>query len=252
MSKSLLEDEEDQGIPGWIVTYGDMMSLLLTFFIMIVAMSEIRQERRFQAMIESLRRRFGHDTSMATPMPGPERPMNSPLAKLASLGRSRRADTMEGGDRVQAPLGENPRVQTIRPADDQTVGGVVYFPGHGAELTDEHQAVLRAAAERLRGKPQKIEIRGHTSSRPLTADSPFQSHWDLAYARCLQVMEALVEMGIERRRFRLAVAAQNEPVHLGSDPIRERENSRVDVSMLNELTDDLTGTAEDKARRIAP
>ena len=51
-----IEEEPEPGIPEWVVTFGDMMSLLLTFFIMLVSMSEIKEEERFQAMLESMRR----------------------------------------------------------------------------------------------------------------------------------------------------------------------------------------------------
>ena len=49
----MMEEEEQAGIPEWVVTFGDMMSLLLTFFIMLVSMSEIKEEKRYQAMVET-------------------------------------------------------------------------------------------------------------------------------------------------------------------------------------------------------
>ena len=57
-------EEEQAGIPEWVVTFGDMMSLLLTFFIMLASLSEIKAEQRYQAMAESIRRRFGHETAI--------------------------------------------------------------------------------------------------------------------------------------------------------------------------------------------
>ena len=57
-----VEQEDDAGgIPEWVVTFGDMMSLLLTFFIMLVSLSEIKQEEIFQAMVESIQRKFGYE-----------------------------------------------------------------------------------------------------------------------------------------------------------------------------------------------
>ena len=42
------EDDGGGGIPEWVVTFGDMMSLLLTFFIMLVSLSEIKEEQKYQ------------------------------------------------------------------------------------------------------------------------------------------------------------------------------------------------------------
>ena len=250
---SIADEEEQAGIPEWVVTFGDMMSLLLTFFIMLVSMSQIKDEERYQAMLESMRRRFGHDTAILSPMPGSAlRARNSPYSKIASMGRSRRVDTMRGGDKVRAPVGENPRVQTVRPGADQTIGGVLFFAEGSSKLTEGQKQTLRAAAREIRGKPQKIEIRGHTSTRPLSSGAPYKNHWDLAYARCVKVMDFLIKLGIDSKRIRLGVAAENEPLHIENDPLLLKENPRVEVFMLNELTGDLEGTSQErlKSRRI--
>ncbi|HOA53996.1 MAG TPA: flagellar motor protein MotB, partial [Thermogutta sp.] len=47
------------GAPEWVLTYGDMMSLLLTFFIMLAALSEVKKKDEFEMLAEALRRRFG-------------------------------------------------------------------------------------------------------------------------------------------------------------------------------------------------
>jgi chemotaxis protein MotB len=223
-----------------------MMSLLLTFFIMLVSMSEIKEQERFQALVDSMQRQFGHELSMATKVPGDLRPRNSKLARLATQGRAKRADTMNGGDKVRAPVGEHPQVRIIRPGDQRTIGGVVFFDDGTAELTDESQRQLRIAAEVLGGKTQKIEVRGHSSRKPLAADSAFRDHWELACARGRQTADFLISLGIDHRRIRISVAAENEPVDTGDDPNRLKENDRVEVFLLNELTRDLEGGGPDQ------
>ncbi|MHC4092412.1 MAG: flagellar motor protein MotB, partial [Planctomycetota bacterium] len=54
------------GAPAWMVTYGDMMTLLLCFFVLLVAMSEIKQEDKFLQVVESLRHAFGYETTLET------------------------------------------------------------------------------------------------------------------------------------------------------------------------------------------
>ena len=164
---------------------------------------------------------------------------------------ARRANTMNGGDKVRAPVGDNPRVWAIRPADDTTMGGVVHFQEGAGRLSSEDEQTVREAAEVIGGKPQKIEIRGHTSARPLPPDSPYRNHWDLAYARCYNTMEYLVGLGIDPKRIRIAVAAENEPAHISPDPQLRQQNARVEVLMLDELTEDLEGTEEEKQQRYS-
>ena len=45
-----IEEDPPAGVPEWVVTYGDMMSLLLTFFIMLVSMSKIKEEGTMRAL----------------------------------------------------------------------------------------------------------------------------------------------------------------------------------------------------------
>ena len=247
-------DDEDEavGIPEWVVTFGDMMSLLLTFFIMLVSMSEIKKEEQYQALVESFRRQFGHDDSMQSVVAGRAKPRNSHLASLATMGRAKRFSTHAGGDKVKAPVGDSPQVRIIRPGLKTAVGTVVYFDGENATLSDSALAEIQTQSFEFGGKPQKIEIRGHTSLRPLSPESEHKSHWDLAYARCLAVKQSLVDLGIDERRIRIAVAGRNEPFHIGTDPLLLKQNPRVEVFLLDEVIDDLVGTREEQERRRAP
>ena len=230
-------DEEDApaGIAEWVVTFGDMMSLLLTFFIMLFSMSEIRQEQKFQAILESLHQTFGYDSSTASIAPGKVTAKNAEFKTLASLGRAQRAHTMKGGAPVKAPVGDNKRVTAPRADGDPTIAGVVYFNEGDDILTKTDKRNLTAIAQRVAGVPQRIEIRGHTSNRPLEKQSTYKDHWDLAYARCRAVEKFLVEQGIDRSRIRLGVSAGNELKYKGTDKLLQKENPRVEVLVLHEI-----------------
>lgn len=242
-------EEEEAGIPEWVVTFGDMMSLLLTFFVLLFSMSEVKQDRS-QALLQSLRNQFGHDKSTAAMVPGPVSPMNSAIARLASMGRAQRMNTMNGGDKVKAPVGDHHRVRAIRPADETTLGGIIEFAESAGDLSAEAIKTIEQTAAIVKGKPQKIEIRGHTTARPLSPDSPYCNHWDLAYARAYKVYEQLIKCGIEEKRLRLSLAAENEPQHISPTEEQRQKNARVEILMLDELTKDLKGTSEERQQKF--
>lgn len=225
------EEEEVPGIPEWVVTFGDMMSLLLTFFIMLVSMSEIKEEKKFQAMLESMRRQFGHESSMASMIPGNSTPMNSSMQSIASMGRAKRKDIMRGGNKVKSVAGEDNLVRTIRPGKDTTVGGTIFFGEDSAELTEETRARLREIAQQIAGKPQKVEVRGHTSRKPVAGGG---DHWSLAYERCHVAMQYLIEQGIDPERIRLGSAGAHEPLDTNIKRESRQRNARVEVLMWDE------------------
>jgi len=237
-----IEEEPAAGIPEWVVTFGDMMSLLLTFFIMLVSMSEIKSEERYQAMVESMHEQFGHDRSLASLIPGNIRPRNSALEHVAAMGRAKKKDTANGGQKKKSVSGENEQVQIVRPGDDSSIGGVIFFAEGATELTEENRRALQQIINQIAGKPQKIEIRGHTSRRPIHPKAGMRDHWDLAYSRCRSTMEFLVEQGIDPARIRLGPAAAGEPLYNGVDPDRLKRNSRVQILMWDERVQELEGT----------
>ncbi len=229
------KEEESAGIPEWVVTFGDMMSLLLTFFIMLFSMSKLKEEE-FSVVVEALHRQFGSTASIASVVPGKAMPLNSAVNKLAILGRARRQDTMRGGDKVRAPVGDNPQVQSIRKAPDPTTGGNVFFKEGLSELDADGRQALEVTADEIRGKPQKIEVAGHTTSRPLEPNSPYRNHHDLAYDRCVKVREFLINSGIDPYRISMVVAGDSDPAYTGDDPVlAATRNARVEVKMYSQL-----------------
>ncbi|HJN10845.1 MAG TPA: OmpA family protein [Pirellulaceae bacterium] len=96
-----------------------------------------------------------------------------------------------------------------------------------------------------------IEVRGHTLRHPISASKQYRDNWDLAYARSRAVMQYLQDVvKIKPSRFRVSVAEANEPIHVGTDRAKLRQNSRVEVYMLNEVVADLTGTDVEKGKRF--
>ncbi|MCA9190211.1 MAG: OmpA family protein [Planctomycetales bacterium] len=248
-----MEEDPPMGIPEWVVTFGDMMSLLLTFFIMLVSMSEIKQEEKFQAMVESMRRQFGHELSMESTSPGTHKARSSEFRVLSTQGRAKKLDTHKGGAPTKAPVGDHERVRIVRPGGDTAIGTVVFFEEGEFEINDEGKAVLDAEIEQLSGKPQKIEVRGHTSPQlGIQSNQPMDA-MDLAYRRARSVMKYLIENhDIPPERIRPSTAGAWEPMYVSTDPEKTRKNPRVEVFLLDETAEKLSGTDEERAELTIP
>jgi len=222
---------------------------LLTFFIMLVSLSEIKSKEKYQALVDSMRKQFGHDTSNASMAPGDHKPRNARLAKLATEGRARRAHTFSGGDKVRAPVGDNPRVENIHPGERKATGGAIFFEVGSAELDERDKRDLQRIALEIGGKRQKIEIRGHTSNLPVPDDAPLQDKWQISHLRCRIAMDFLVSLGIDPQRIRLVAAGSHEPARIAEDPTLLKQNERVEIYLLAEVTEEFQGTGQDRSER---
>lgn len=239
------EESDEIGIPEWVVTFGDMMSLLLTFFIMLVSLSEIKEEETYQALVDSMQQQFGYQKTIDALTPGDSKPRRAEFAVLSTTGRAKKKDTAKGGVPEKAPVGEEQHVRIVRPGQMTAVGSVVFFDVGNDRLTKAGEDVLNQTAEQLRGKPQRIEVRGHVSAEFAARTSGTEEGMLLAIRRSAKVKRYLVEkQGIAAERFRVSSAGATEPITRNSPSGTFGSDSRVEVFLLDETVEDPRGTAD--------
>jgi flagellar motor protein MotB len=124
---------------------------------------------------------------------------------------------------------------------------VVVFEPESAELPTEGAGRIQRLLPVLAGKPNLIEIRAHSSRRPLPSDSPFQDHWELCYARSAAAMQFLATNGIELRRIRLSQSSPYEPISARMEPALQGENDCVEVFLLTEVVGGQPGREDPEA-----
>lgn len=237
---ALPEDDPPPGVPEWVVTYGDMMSLLLTFFIMLVSLSEVAGDKKYLQVLESLQKGIGYRAGKLSP-PGKHFPLNSMVEKLTTLGAH--SDTEKGKGGVKTPQsveGDDKRVFMHRHGKPIPVGQPVAFERADAELSAESRRRLEAIAEILKGKPNKIEVRGHTSFAPLPEGSPYSDRFGLAYARARAAFNVLAAEGVEKWRMRVIAVGDNEPPEMASDR-QTTQADRVEVVVLDAFSAEFIG-----------
>ncbi len=241
-----MNDEADViAIPEWVVTFGDMMSLLLTFFIMLVSLSEIKEEETYQALVDSMQQQFGYAKTIDAMTPGKSKPRESEFAVLSTTGRAKKKDTAKGGVPEKAPVGEEQHVRIIRPGQMTAVGSVVFFEVGSDRLDASSLNVLKQTAEQLRGKPQRIEIRGHVSAEFAARTMGTDQAMLLGIRRAAAVRRYLVETeGISSERFRMSSAEATEPITRNAAGGKFGNDSRVEVFLLDERIEDPRGIAD--------
>jgi len=218
------------GIPAWMVTFGDMMSLLLCFFIMLFALSIITPVR-FQALVDTLQQDF---TGYAGASRERVRSDKTTTTVSDSDARSRRISALAGGQPIPGPPGEQTDVHTIL-LDGETVrGGLIRFELGSSDLTDQARWELRGTLPILRGSPQKIEIRGYVA--PNEGGGMYQRDADLAFYRALSVVDYLVSHDLNQNFFEIVVAPSTLPslniLPAGTDP--RHAGASVEIRLLNQ------------------
>jgi len=225
-----------------MVTYGDAMTLLLCFFVILVSMSELKQDERFQKVMESLRRAFGGYVGSVGATPIKNDPTNTLIARLLELDVPVHTEKM-GDSEEEGIHGKKIRVTNVRNGIEVVVGGRITFERFSAALLPEGRALVANTAERLRGYNTKILIRGHATREPLPEDSIYEDARDLSYARARAVADELEKNGVRRIRMTLVTVGNTEPlVRQAYTEERRSLNRRVEILVTENLIEDCAGS----------
>jgi len=211
-----------KGGGAWKVAYADFVTAMMAFFLVmwIVAQSEQMKEaiaHHFNDPFAKESEEDGTVNQRPPRHPAPARVSEHPEHEREAGGSHSVLLTTQGGERT-------------------SIGTIVHFADDSAELDAEAQRRLKEIVPLLIGKPQKIEVRGHSSRRPLAAGAPFSDHWHLSYQRCQAVLAELEKLGIGHERLRLSQAAGFEPLASPDEQLSGGGYARVEVSLLNETT----------------
>ena len=236
------EPPPEEGAPLWMCTYGDLMSLLLCFFVMLFAMSIIT-EVKYEALVETLQKDFGYQGSSRTK----SQSTKTTTAISNTSERSRRTAALLGGLPIPAPQGEFSEVQTIRLTGEIVKGGLVRFELGNDELTEQAKKDLSVIFPVLYGSSNKIMIKGHVA--PTEGGGMYKRDIDLAWSRAINVMDNLISLGLKQDHFEISVADSTSIPNRanlppGTDP--KLAGASVEVFLLDQTTRSLKEDQRDQ------
>jgi len=216
---------EEPGIPGWIVTYGDMMSLLLCFFVLLISFSVI-DEKKFSKAVVSLKGAFGVLPKLASVVGSETAPPKKQREEAQRLARKlKRKMQVAGKDQdVKIEYDEQGGLKIVLP-------NKILFETARADLQPESYTVLQSVAELLAEVPAVfVEVRGHTDSRPLTSTAKYRDNYDLSYARADAVARRLhAAGGIPMNEFEVVACGPGQPVATNDTEDGQQANRRVEI-----------------------
>lgn len=276
------EEEEHVNHERWLVSYSDMITVLMGLFIVLYAMSQVDQAK-FEALRESLSEGFGITTGSTGVLDGsdgaldgdpaaaivPAQQAGDPVTGDEGLGepgvdpgslagadpsvvaeaRQEASHLVEVRDAVAAALADQGLQDAVSMRIDErglTIGLVaddVFFAAASADLTDTARQVLDAAGPTLAGLSEQISVEGHANVLPVSGRYP--TNWELSADRATQVLRHLVDDdGIAGSRIMAVGFGDQRPLVPGDDDQALAANRRVDLVILS--------SAPEKVRELLP
>ena len=262
------QKQKKENSERWLLTYSDMITLLMIFFIIMFAMSNVNQVK-YEQLAESLSGSMGEGASIfsgsAGVIPGDggnnvidigrpdgngsgsndQEPSGTsdgeatPTPTSAASGSLETEKDMEElqGDINQVledmDVGMNAGTHMIEKGLTVTFTNDIFFDSGKDVLKDEMKEGLSKIARLLNRVDNKIIIEGHTDNIPLSDTNKYTSNWQLSAARAANVVEYLVDHEkIDGTRISAVGYGEYSPVASNDTAEGRRQNRRVDIIIL--------------------
>ena len=259
--------EVRSGSPPWLMTFADLMVLLMCFFVLMLSFSEM-DEQKFKVMSGSLADTFGvqaettaTDTprgtsvealafSPAVPEPTAENEVRQHTVDSSSntldAGLELRLRELEAQENAAAAQAQQLRALFRQDMDDgrllirQEGSNVVIqllekgsFPSGSAALEPGSRETLARIGTLVADMMGAITVSGHTDDVPVRSGGLYRSNWELSAARAASVAHELLAAGLDPKRLMVSGHADTQP-RVANDTAADRAlNRRVDITFAN-------------------
>lgn len=232
------------GAPEYMLTYGDMMTLLVTFFVLLISFSSM-QEAKFHQAIGSLKGALG---ILKTDAGFTLRRLKIPAySKKSDVGEHEIKKVIEQLKEATEKKGTHEMVK-IEQSKDRIhfeISNPMLFDSGRAELKSTSSNVLDKIASVLNLLDFEVRVEGHTDNVPINTPR-YPSNWELSQTRALSVVKYFISKGVEPSRFQAIGYGKYRPIATNETPEGRALNRRVEinVNLKDEKTSELFEESE--------
>ncbi|MDX1974710.1 MAG: flagellar motor protein MotB [Rickettsiales bacterium] len=185
-------DPQESGVDSWLMSYADMITLLMCFFIIFVSVSEPKRDK-FSEITQGLANKFG-SVDLSTPFLGTFQALqgvveNNNLMRDVVIERSERSIDMD-------------------------IASGSFFQSNSIEFEDSKKPVLAemvTALKQISFMEYYVTIEVHTDDAPVDS-VVYPSNWELSAARAARMARFFAENGVEARRIKAIGYADSRPI----------------------------------------
>lgn len=247
------DHEEHVNHERWLITYADMITLLMVLFIVLFSMSQI-DLAKYEKLKTSLSGAFG-----SSPIEGGAGVLSSGTSPIPMEGMGAAKQALEAQKAQQAAAAaeqnalEQTKAELGAALEKAGLGGgvgmrverrglvvtiasdkVLFDPGQ-ATLRPEGREMIRRMAPSLAALPNPLRIEGHTDDIPI--DGAFPSNWELSTARASMVLREIESAhSVAPSRLSAAGYADQKPVDTNSTPAGRAHNRRVEIVVESQVS----------------
>lgn len=225
--------DQKAGAPLWMTTYGDLMTLLMCFFVLLFSFSTI-DVVRFKEVIVELQGALGVLSGGPMVLNMGDIPQKSIVQAQAVSVKTQIAEVKE---KLEEKVEEEKLKESVQITMDERGLKIrftdqVLFDLGEAVVKPGALPILRAVGEEIYLVPNHVLVEGHTDDWPIHTPQ-FPSNWELSTARATALVHFFIEeVGVDPTKLSAAGYSKYHPVAPNDSPVNKAKNRRVDVIIL--------------------
>lgn len=235
------EEEGHASSERWLLTYSDMITLLLALFIMMYTMSTV-DSKKFQSLASQLKAALtgsevqippsGEDqtgvlATITMPPYSTDSPAPSPTSS-ADASELKQIEAKLKGLIADAGLNGSVSVRTEERGVVVSLADALLFDSGSADIKKQGRDLINKFTSVINSIDNYIRVEGSTDNRPIKTFQ-FPSNWELAYQRAQNVLYALLENGVDPKRLSVVDYGEYRPVMPNDTDENKKFNRRVDI-----------------------
>jgi outer membrane protein OmpA-like peptidoglycan-associated protein len=250
-------EEGHEGAPEWLISFADMVMLMMGFFVILFALNNKPTGRQPGGAGESadgdppvsaqvldfaisIREAFHNPVNIHSTNPADQ------VLIRRILQRAGNSETRDPGVK-----GHEQDVQSIRPSDYYAYSGVVPFAENSIEIPDNARHVITEMARKVKGMRLIVDVRSHVSA--VEAARGHESAMKLSSDRALAVAQALAAQGVDWWQMRLVVNGDNDRAEaFPTSKSADRANARVEVVLTDDVVPDKVPSRSEQSASVNP
>jgi chemotaxis protein MotB len=218
----------------WLLTYSDLITLLMIFFILLYAISST-DARKFRDLTGALKAAFNNGSfQLITPGGSPGNPKNF-SGSMPTSEKKLLKQLQQSVANISKELGLSQNVIHVGTSREGIVitlsGSLLFYPGD-TELIPHSTVILNRIAPLVKNLPNRIRVEGNTDDESAIG-TPYSSNWELSALRAVSVVRYLAEQGgVAPARLDADALGQYRPVATNSTPEGRARNRHADIVIL--------------------
>lgn len=239
MARRSAEPEKAANHERWLLTYADLITLLMIFFVLMYTISNVNSKKFAELSASMSKALLGQNSGEFLGEAAGKMPIKESMSSKVKIEAQNMMKAQHQIEKLIKEKGLTGKVEVSQESRGLVISlkEALLFRSGSAVITPQAKAIVFKVGEILSLMPNQMRIEGHTDNLPIHT-AVFPSNWELSTDRATNVVKMLVnEVGMKPERFSATGYGEYRPIASNDSELKRARNRRVDIVVVKSAFD---------------